>query len=47
MGSEDEWASLDEFKVKVMAIYKAIGSKAGKRFEALRAGGFDVIEPMQ
>jgi len=47
MGSEGEWASLDSFRVEAMAIYRAIGSKAGKRFEALRAGGFDAIEPMQ
>lgn len=47
MGPGGEWASLDDFTVEVMAIYRAIGSKAGERVEALRAGGFDVIEPMQ
>jgi hypothetical protein len=47
MGPGGEWASLDDFTVEVMAIYRAIGSKAGKRVEALRAGGFDLIEPMQ
>jgi len=47
MGQGGEWASLDEFKVEVMAIYKAIGAKAGRRVEALRAGGFDIGEPMQ
>jgi len=30
-----------------MAIYRAIGSKAGKRAEALRVGGFEFGEPMQ
>jgi hypothetical protein len=47
LGSEVEWASLDDFKVEAMAIYRVIGSKAGKRVEALGADGFDVIEPMR
>jgi hypothetical protein len=47
MGRRGEWPSLDDFKVEVMAIYRAIGSKAGERVEALRAGGFELGEPMQ
>jgi len=47
MGPGVEWASLDDFKLEVLAMYQTVGSKAGKRVESLRAGGFDINEPMQ
>jgi hypothetical protein len=47
MGRRGEWTSLDDFKVEVMAMYRAIGPEIGKRADALRVGGFDFDEPMQ
>ena len=41
------WVNLDDLEAAVMAICAAIGAKARKRHDALRAGGFDVGEPMQ
>ena len=37
----------DDFRAEVMAIYQAIGVKAGARGKILRAVGFDSNEPVQ
>jgi len=37
----------DDFRAEVMAIYQAIGVKAGARDKILRAAGFDSNEPVQ
>jgi hypothetical protein len=37
----------DDFRAEVMAIYQAIGVKAGARGKILRAAGFDSNEPVQ
>ena len=42
-----EWANLDDFRIEAMALYQAIGVKAGARGKILRAAGFDSNEPVQ
>ena len=37
----------DDFRAEVMAIYQAIGVKAGARGKILRAAGFDSNESVQ
>jgi hypothetical protein len=47
MSRHSQWANDDDFEAELMAVFKVLGSKMGKRAEVLRSGGFDFDEPVQ
>ena len=39
--------NLDDFEVEVIAVFCVLGVKTRKRYDAVRAAGFEIGEPMQ
>jgi len=47
MSCRSQWDSDDDFEVEVMAVFSVLGVKTRKRYDAARAAGFEIGEPMQ
>jgi hypothetical protein len=47
MSRRVEVVNADDFEAELMAICAAIGAKTRKRYDALRAAGFEIGEAMQ
>ena len=47
MSRRSQWDRDDDLEVEVMAVFSVLGVKMRERAKVLRAGGFDLGEPMQ